>query len=73
LPIEDAVKDFGERPLLLVAAEDDKESAETVKTLKQLGDNFEMQIYGHGGHGTNLFAAKVGLEDLLEKFLTKSL
>ncbi len=73
MPTEPAAKTFGNRPLLLVAADDDKESAETVRKLKQSGDNFETQIYQKGGHGTGIFAAKVGLEDLLEKFLTKSL
>lgn len=75
LPIEDAVKSYGERNLLLVAAEDDQNSAATVKKLKSSveNDKYEMQIYPKGGHGTNLFAAKVGLEDLLEQFLTRSL
>ncbi len=73
LPIEDAVKNYGERNLLLVAAEDDQESAATVKKLKAISDKYETQIYPKGGHGTALFAAKVGLEDLLEQFFSKSL
>jgi dienelactone hydrolase len=73
LPTMPAVKSYGNRPLLLVAAEDDKESAETVKKLKAISDKYETQIYPKGGHGTGIFAAKVGLEDLLEQFLTKSL
>lgn len=75
LPIEDAVKNYGDRPLLLVAAEDDKESAATVKKLKASVSNerYETHIYRSGGHGTELFVTKVGLEDLLDNFLTKSL
>ncbi len=75
LPIEDAVKNYGMRPLLLVAADDDQESAGTVKKLKTSvsNDKYETQIYPKGGHGTGIFNAKVGLEDLLERFLTKSL
>ena len=75
LPIEDAVKNYGNRALLMVAAEDDKDSAETVKKLKSsfVNDKYETQIYPKGGHGTDIFAAKVGLEDLLEQFLTKNL
>jgi dienelactone hydrolase len=73
MPTEPAAKGFGDRPLLLVAAEDDKESAETVKKLRQFDEEYEMQIYPKGGHGTNLFGAKVGLESLLEDFLTKNL
>ena len=73
LPTEPAAKTFGNRPLLLVAADDDKESAKTVRKLKQINEQYEMQIYPKGGHGTNLFGAKVGLESLLEDFLTKNL
>lgn len=71
MPTEPSVKNYGERPLLLVAAEDDKESAETVKKLKESDAKSETQIYEKGGHGTALFA--VGLQDLLEQFLSKSL
>ena len=75
LPTEPAVKNYGDRNLLLVAADDDKESADAVRKLKSLGanDKYEVKIYPKGGHGTGIFAAKVGLEDLLEQFLTKSL
>jgi dienelactone hydrolase len=73
LPTEPAAKTFGIRPLLLVAADDDKESVETVRKLRQINEQYEMQIYPKGGHGTNLFAAKVGLENLLEEYLTKNL
>lgn len=75
MPTEPAVKNFGNRALLLVAAEDDSESADSVKKLKAAGanDKHEVKIYPKGGHGTGLFGAKVGLEDLLEQFLTKSL
>ena len=71
LPTEPAVKSYGNRALLLVAAEDDKESAETVRKLTPSNDKYETQIYPKGGHGTALFA--VGLQELLEQFLTKSL
>ncbi len=74
LPTEPAVKNFGDRPLLLVAAEDDKDSADAVRKLKATGgEKYEVKVYEKGGHGTNLFDAKVGLEDLLEQFLTKNL
>ena len=75
MPTEPAVRSYGDRPLLLVAADDDSESAESVKKLKTVGgnDKYEVKIYQKGGHGTGLFKARVGLEDLLEQFLTKSL
>ncbi len=75
MPTEPAVKTFGDRALLMVAADDDSESADSVKKLKTTGanDKYETKIYPKGGHGTGLFKAKVGLEDLLEQFLTKTL
>lgn len=73
LPIEESVSNYGDRALLLVAAEDDQNSAETVKKLKDTNSNakYETKIYERGGHGTALF--EFGLQDLLEEFLTKSL
>ena len=58
-----------------VLAIDGRGFGESVKKLKESVPNekYETQIYPKGGHGTTLFSAKVGLEDLLEKFLTKSL
>ncbi|HEV8592980.1 MAG TPA: alpha/beta fold hydrolase [Pyrinomonadaceae bacterium] len=75
MPTEPSIKKYGDRPILLVAADDDKESADSVKKLKADGanDKYEVQIYPKGGHGTGLFGAKVGLENLLEGFFTKSL
>jgi dienelactone hydrolase len=75
MPTEPAIKRYADRPILLVAADDDKESADSVKKLKADGanDKYEVQIYPKGGHGTGLFGEKVGLENLLEGFFTKSL
>ena len=75
LPTMPAIKSYGDRPLLLVAAEDDKESADAVRKLKETseGEKYEAKVFEKGGHGTNIFDANVGLQDLLEQFLTKSL
>ena len=75
MPTEPAVKAYGDRALLMVAAKDDKASAGSVEKLKAAGNNakYEVKVYEKGGHGTNLFAAKVGMEELLLGFLSKSL
>lgn len=75
MPTEPAVKKYGNRGLLLVAADDDKESADSVRKLKASGgnDKYEVKVYEKGGHGTGLFKAKVGLEDLLDQFFARSL
>jgi len=41
--------------------------------LNFIGDKYETKIYAKGGHGTGLFKSKVGVEDLLEQFFSKSL
>lgn len=75
LPIDSAVKNYGDRSLLLVAADDDQNSAETVRKLKaeNANEKYETKIYEKGGHGTGIFSENVGLEDLLEEFLKKNL
>lgn len=75
MPDGPAMAKYGDRPLLIVAADDDKESADSVRKLKASTTNekYEIKIYAEGGHGTGLFGAKVGLEDVLEQFLIKSL
>ena len=73
MPIEPAIKKYGDRPLYMIAAEDDKESADSVRKLAAAGNNsrYGEKIYASGGHGTALF--KVGLADDLEQFLSKNL
>ncbi|KXJ98421.1 MAG: peptidase S9 prolyl oligopeptidase [Acidobacteria bacterium OLB17] len=82
LPTEPAIKKYGSRPILLVAAEDDKDSAADTRKLKEVSGNAnaEMMIYAEGGHGTFIFAHKDAdnnaakpLADLMQKFLDKSL
>lgn len=55
MPTEPAVKRYGERPLFLVAAEDDVESAECVRQLFKADKAARQMIYPSGGHGTELF------------------
>jgi len=76
MPTEPAVKKYGNRPLYLIAAEDDPESAGAVRKLAAAAakdDRSQMTIYDKGGHGSGLFAAKVGLDDVLEQFFSKNL
>lgn len=82
LPTVPAIKKYGTRPILLVAAEDDKESAADVHKLKEAsgGPNAEVTVYADGGHGTAIFAHKDAdhnaahpLADLMQKFLDNAL
>jgi hypothetical protein len=56
MPTEPAIKNYGRRPLLLAAAEDDPDSAAAVRPLGSLNSNYEQKIYPSGGHGTALFS-----------------
>jgi pimeloyl-ACP methyl ester carboxylesterase len=67
---EPAVKKYGDRPLLLVAAADDAESADAVKALKAASPKAEEKVYEKGGHGTALLQGGLGLEQVIETFLT---
>lgn len=75
LPTEPAIEKYGARPVLIVAAEDDAESATASRQLDKLaaGDKHQLQIYPKGGHGTGIFAAGVGLEKLLLDFFRRNL
>jgi dienelactone hydrolase len=75
LPTEPAIKKYGDRPLLMVAAKDDPDSAAATEKLAATAKNakYRTQIYDAGGHGTALLAATVGGTELLKGFFVKSL
>lgn len=75
LPTEPAIEKYGARPVLIVAAEDDEESATASRQLDKIaaGDKHQLQIYPKGGHGTGIFASGVGLEKLLLDFFRQNL
>jgi len=65
---EPAIEKYGDRPLYIIAARDDKESADAADKLLAAGNNakYGAKVHEKGGHGTALF--KVGLADDLEAF-----
>jgi dienelactone hydrolase len=70
-----AIKKYGNRPLFMAAADDDKESADAVAQLFVEGDNaaYSAKVYGKGGHGTDMLQNSIGAEADVEKFLVSSL
>ena len=70
-----AVAKYGNRPLMLVAAQDDSESEDAVKKLNGGSNDMyhPVKVYDKGGHGTALFHAPVSLEASLEEFVSMSL
>lgn len=61
--------------LAIIHAGDDAESANASRRLDKLaaGDKHQLQIYKKGGHGTDIFAAVVGLEKTLLEFFRQNL
>ena len=66
-----SAKDYGERPALLVAAEDDDYSAKSVGTLGELLFHPELKIYPSGGHGTYLFGSRPEVRALIADWLER--
>lgn len=75
MPTEPAIKTYGDRPLYMIAARDDEESAEAVDKLLRAGNNakYGAKVHAEGGHGTGLFGRKLGVEDDLEGFFSDNL
>ena len=75
LPTMPAIEKYGARPVLIVAAEDDADSASASRRLDELavGDKHQLQIYPKGGHGTGILSAGVGLEKTLLEFFRGNL
>jgi len=59
---EEAITAIGERPVYLVAAQHDSESADAVRTLGALAaGEVRVRIYTHSAHGTGMFMLEYGL------------
>ncbi|HXF42889.1 MAG TPA: alpha/beta fold hydrolase [Pyrinomonadaceae bacterium] len=68
-----AIKKYGDRPILMFAAEDDPESANAVRRLKELsGGKADSEIFSSGGHGTYLLSNQESVKKI-ENFLTSAL
>jgi dienelactone hydrolase len=67
---EDAITRYGERPILLVAAEDDPYSADSARALAEAAQGEAMaQVYPAAGHGTNMFGVEPDLTSLIITWL----
>lgn len=75
MPTEPAKIKYGWRPILLIAADDDKESADAVDKLRSIGsdENVDYKVFPSGGHGTALFGSRPETADILEGFFVKHL
>ena len=64
---------YGDRPLLLVASEDDAYAADSVRALAESAATARVEMYATAGHGTNMFAAAPELTPLIIGWLDEQL
>jgi pimeloyl-ACP methyl ester carboxylesterase len=71
---EPAMSTYSDRPILLVASEDDAYSADSIRQLANLATGTAvLQLYENAGHGTAMFAAAPDLSDLIIEWLNTHL
>jgi len=75
MPTEPAIKDFGDRDIVLIAAEDDKESADAARNLGANNSKAMTRVLARGGHGTALLGAPEdpNANEILRDFLVSRL
>jgi pimeloyl-ACP methyl ester carboxylesterase len=72
--IESAILEYGQRPVLLVASEDDGYPAMSVQRLNDLGKGYDkLVIYPGAGHGTQLVADHPDLIPLILDWLQQTM
>jgi dienelactone hydrolase len=70
----DALATYGQRPLLIVASDEDSYSAESSRQLDELaGDSAELVMYSQAGHGSAMLQTKPELADTLIDWLNRTL
>jgi dienelactone hydrolase len=70
----EALENYGQRPLLIVASEKDAYAADSSRKLEQLAlGEAELIMYQGAGHGTHIFSKEPGLSDLIITWLQKHL
>jgi dienelactone hydrolase len=71
---EDVIQTYGDRPILIVASQDDLYAAQSSQTLSELALGVaELQLYQGAGHGTNMFRAEPGLISVILDWLNQYL
>lgn len=65
----DQLAAYGDRPVLLVAGEDDAYSADSVRALAEAAGGATVHLFENAGHGTDMFAAAPELSGLIIDWL----
>ncbi len=69
----DAIRDYGNRPIMIIVSENDRYSYTSSTKLKSraLG-NTKFKTYENSGHGTEILQNELGLDDAIIKWLLES-
>ena len=71
---DDAVVAYGDRPLLIVASEEDSYSANSSRTLLDLAsDQAALQMYSGIGHGTNMLRNRDNVQNAILEWLNMAM
>jgi alpha-beta hydrolase superfamily lysophospholipase len=70
LEIEEAMVAYGERPILIVASQDDLPAAESAQRLAEMARGSPaLALYPGAGHGTDIFGSQPDLANLILSWL----
>ncbi len=67
---DDLIVQYEDRPILIVASEEDGYSADSSRTLFETAVNAELEIFNGAGHGTTMLSNEPFLEELIVNWLT---
>jgi len=71
---ENPLQQYGQRPILIVASEEDTYAADSARTLADLAQGeSQLEIYNGAGHGTNMFGPQPDLSPLILDWLATNL
>ena len=71
---DDAIVLYGDRPILIIASEEDSYAADSSRTLTELAQGeATLKMYNGAGHGTNMFGPEPDLTQLLLDWLNQHL
>ena len=71
---EDPLHEYGSRPILIVASEEDTYAADSSRTLADLAQGkSQLEMYNGAGHGTRMFDAQPDLSGLIITWLAQNI
>ncbi len=69
---DEEIAAFGERPLLIVASEDDGYAATSSQTLFESAPTAQLEMFTNAGHGTNMLTTVPELTELILQWLAEN-